>query len=114
MAKTAIDLVQEAKAIITEISVEQANNMLADNGIALDVRELKEYESAHIANAHHISRGMLEFMVGQHPAFQDKDASIVVYCKSGGRSALATVALKQLGFSNVYSMSGGFDEWNDQ
>ena len=48
-----------------------------------------------------------------HPDFQDKAASIVVYCKSGGRSALATETLQQLGFSNVQSMLGGFDSWSE-
>ena len=112
MSKSAMDLVQEAKAIITEVNVEQANKMLAEGSIAIDVRELLEYETGHIPNARHISRGMLEFMIGNHPDFQDKNTSIVVYCKSGGRSALATSTLQQLGFTNVYSMSGGFDVWS--
>jgi len=107
-----MDLVQAAKSVITEINIQQANDMLAKGSIAMDVRELLEYETGHIANARHISRGMLEFMIGNHPDFQDKSISIVVYCKSGGRSALATATLQQLGFSNVQSMLGGFDEWS--
>lgn len=112
MAKTAMDLVQEAKANISEISIEQANILFADNSIVIDVREALEFNAGHIPNAHHISRGMLEFMIGNHPHIQDKSASIVVYCKSGGRSALATHTLQQLGFSNIHSMLGGFDAWN--
>lgn len=113
MSKTAMDLVQEAKAVITEITVPQANDMLAKGSIAMDVRELLEYETGHIPNARHISRGMLEFMIGNQPDFQDKNTSIVVYCKSGGRSALAAETLQQLGFSNVHSMLGGFDLWSE-
>lgn len=112
MAKTAMDLVQAAKNDITEITIEQATVMLSGSSIAIDVRELLEYETGHIPEARHLSRGMLEFMIGNHPDFQDKNTSIVVYCKSGGRSALATATLQQLGFTNVHSMLGGFDGWS--
>lgn len=112
MSKTAMDLVQAAKAIITEISPQQANKMLSEEGmLVLDVREAQEHEAGHIANDHLIPRGILEFKIGQHPEFQNKQDSIIVYCKSGGRSALAAATLQQFGFSNVYSLSGGFDEW---
>ena len=113
MAKTAMDLVQEAKKLISEVSLEQATSMLDNNSIVLDVRELLEYQTGHIPNAFHISRGMLEFMIANHPEFQDKSISIVVYCKTGGRSALATATLQQLGFTNVHSMLGGFDVWSE-
>jgi len=112
MAKSVMELVQAAKSIINEISVEQANKMIENGSLILDVRELLEFETGHIPNAHHISRGLLEFMISNHAAFQNKDAAIVVYCKTGGRSALATQSLGQLGFSNVHSLVGGFDEWS--
>ncbi|NQY27543.1 MAG: rhodanese-like domain-containing protein [Piscirickettsiaceae bacterium] len=111
MSKTAMELVQHAKSIITEVTLAQAISMLDDSSIALDVRELLEYQTGHIPDAFHISRGMLEFMIASHPEFQDKNTSIVVYCKTGGRSALATATLQQLGFTNVHSMLGGFDAW---
>ena len=113
MSKTAMDLVQEAKSLITEVTLEQAISMLNGDSIALDVRELLEYQTGHIPDAFHISRGMLEFMIANHPKFQDKNASIVVYCKTGGRSALAVASLQQLGFTNVHSMLGGFDVWSE-
>ena len=113
MLQTTMDLVQAAKSMITEITIQQANDMLSSGSIAMDVRELLEYETGHIPSARHISRGMLEFMIGNHPDFGDKNASIVVYCKSGGRSALATATLQQLGFTNVHSMMGGFDVWSE-
>ena len=113
MTISTMDMVAAAKASITEISIEQANTMLTEGCIALDVRELLEYETGHIPDAKHISRGVLEFMIGNHPDFQDKNISIVLYCKTGGRSALATVTLQQLGFTNIYSMSGGFDAWSE-
>ncbi len=114
MSKTTMELVQAAKEMITEITAEQANEMLAQGSSALlDVRELLEYEMGAIPNAHHISRGLLEFAIGHHPEFQDKDGAIIVYCKSGGRSALAAATLQQLGFSNVHSIIGGYDVWRD-
>ncbi|PHS30790.1 MAG: rhodanese [Methylophaga sp.] len=113
MVQTTMDLVQAAKSVITEITIQQANDMLSSGSIAMDVRELLEYETGHIPSARHISRGMLEFMISNHPDFEDKNASIVVYCKSGGRSALAAATLQQLGFTNVHSMMGGFDVWSE-
>ena len=111
MAKTAMDLVQAAKAVIHEVSVPQAKTMLDDDCIALDVREPAEFESGHIDSARHIPRGMLEFSIANHPDFQDKTRSVLVYCKTGGRSALATATLQQLGFTNVVNMIGGYDAW---
>ncbi len=113
MSKTAMELVQEAKLVITEVTLEQAITMLDSSSVALDVRELLEYQTGHIPNAFHISRGMLEFMIANHPTFQDKTTPIVVYCKSGGRSALAAATLQQLGFTNIHSMLGGFDAWSE-
>jgi rhodanese-related sulfurtransferase len=112
MAQSAMDLVQAAKANITEISAPQAKALFEKDTIPLDVRESAEYATGHIQNARHISRGMLEFQIASHPDFQDKDVAIVVYCKSGGRSALATQTLQQLGFTNVQSLQGGFDAWD--
>lgn len=111
MSQTAMDLVQAAKAVINEVTVEQAQEMFADNSIALDVREQAEFDAGHILHAKHISRGMLEFKVIGHPDFEDLSQSVVVYCKTGGRSALATQTLMNLGFTNVNSMLGGFDAW---
>ena len=111
MAKTAMDLVQAAKAGIREVSVSQAQQMLNEDSIALDVREPGEFDAGHIDDAVHIPRGMLEFSIASHPDFQDKTRSIVVYCKSGGRAALATSTLQQLGYTNAVSIIGGYDAW---
>lgn len=111
MALTAKDLVQAAKAVIDEVSVEEAQDMIANNCLVLDVRELSEYDAGHIAHAKHISRGMLEFKIIGYPEFEDLTQAILVYCKTGGRSALATETLMKLGFTNAHSMLGGFDTW---
>lgn len=111
MSQTAMDLVQAAKAVINEITVEQAQEMLANDCLFLDVREQAEYDAGHILHAKHISRGMLEFKISVHPDFKDMTQPVVVYCKTGGRSALATQTLMSLGFTNVNSLLGGFDAW---
>ena len=111
MALTAVDLVQEAKKTIKEVSCEEANEMIANGSIALDIREPAEYEAGHIPNAIHIPRGVMEFQITDHPSFQDRDASIVIYCRSGGRSALAVKSLESLGYTNTCSMAGGYTAW---
>jgi rhodanese-related sulfurtransferase len=107
---TADDFKSEALENITTISVSDAKALL-DKGdvIFLDVRTKSEYRSGHIPGAVNISRGLLEFMVGKD--LPDKDATIVVYCKTGGRSCLATNTLVKMGYKNVKNMDGGWSAW---
>lgn len=110
MALTAMDLVALAKQSIREIDVETAKNSLEKN-LVLDVREPAEFAAGHLPGAVNIPRGVLEFKISNHPEFQNKDAEIIVYCQTGGRSALATEALLKLGYSHAVSMAGGFNQW---
>lgn len=113
MTLTVMDLVAQAKQHIVEIDIEDAKNTL-ETSLILDVREPAEYASGHLPGAFNIPRGVLEFKIGSHPDFQDKqDAHIIVYCQSGGRSALATEALNKIGYNNAVSMAGGFKAWAD-
>lgn len=113
MAMTAMDLVAEAKRHITEIGSVEAQNALGKT-LILDVREPAEYAAGCLPGAINIPRGVLEFKIGAHPDFQDRfDAKIIVYCQTGGRSALAAEALQKLGFSNAVSMAGGFKAWSE-
>ncbi|WP_198246127.1 rhodanese-like domain-containing protein [methane-oxidizing endosymbiont of Gigantopelta aegis] len=113
MALTAMDLVASAKQNIQEVSIDEAKQQL-DQYLILDVREPEEYSQGHLPHAINIPRGVLEFKIGAHPAFQNAtDRAILVYCKTGGRSALATETLKKLGFEKAVSMAGGFDSWKD-
>jgi len=110
-AKSSMQFVAEAKARISEISPEQVKANL-DAGkpvILLDVRDSEEYNAGHLPKAVHISRGMLEFKVRE--ILPDKDAKIVVYCSSDFRSALAAMVMKEMGYSNVKYMRGGFKAW---
>lgn len=113
MAITVQDLVAAAKQRIKEIDVAAAQSQLGSS-LILDVREPAEFAAGHLPGAVNIPRGVLEFKIDSHPDFQGKlQAPIVVYCQSGGRSALATQALNQLGYAQAVSMAGGFKAWAD-
>ena len=111
MALSAMDLVATAKQQIKEIDTNTAQSQLP-NCLLLDVREPAEFTAGHLAGAVNIPRGVLEFQISNHPDFQGKQAAdIIVYCQTGGRSALATYALNQLGYMQAVSMAGGFKAW---
>ncbi len=113
MTLTAIDLVALAKQNIVVCDINDAKNALTSS-LVLDVREPAEYASSHLPGAFNIPRGLLEFRISTHPDFQDKqDAKIIVYCQSGGRSALATEVLNKMGYNNAVSMEGGFQAWTE-
>lgn len=106
------DLVTEAKQHITEVSVSTAKQLLTEGNIVLvDTREESEYATAHIDNAILLPRGVLEFKIGATPDLADKSKAVLIYCRTGGRSALAAQTLQQLGYNNVLSIAGGFDAW---
>lgn len=109
--KTAHDLVIAAKARVQEISLDQAEDVIRDADVLVDVREADEYANGHLPGAVHASRGLLEFKFSANPALQSRDLNIVLYCKTSGRAALAAVALQDMGYLNVRSISGGFDAW---
>ncbi|MGR8934129.1 MAG: rhodanese-like domain-containing protein [Gammaproteobacteria bacterium] len=113
MAMTAMDLVAQAKQNITEIGISDVQHSLGKT-LLLDVREPAEYAAGCLPGAANIPRGVLEFKIGSHPDFQDRlESKIIVYCQTGGRSALATEALHKLGYSGAVSMAGGFKAWSE-
>ena len=110
---TAREFIQEAKSKVRCIDLSQARKLLDGESITLlDVREKVEHDAGHIEGSRHISRGVLEMQIENHPDFQDKNASVIIYCKSGGRSALAAATLQNMGFTDLYSLDGGFDGWS--
>jgi len=109
--KTAHDLVLSAKARVSEISIDQAEQAILAADVLVDVREADEFAFGHVPGAVHISRGMLEFKFSANPALQSRDLGIVLYCKTSGRAALAASALQEMGYLNVKSIVGGFDAW---
>ena len=109
--KTAHDLVTAAKTRVQEISIAHAEQAIHEADLLLDVREADEYAAGHLSGAVNISRGMLEFKFSGDPALQARDLKIVLYCKTSGRAALSAVALHEMGYLNVQSLTGGFDAW---
>jgi len=108
---TAQDLVAEARNHIVEISVADARVMLENKEATfLDVREPDEYNLGHIPEAVNLPRGLLEFKINE--MIPDKSAKIIVYCKSGMRSALADYTLFRMGYKNVLNLKGGWEAWN--
>lgn len=113
MALTAMEMVANAKQQIKEVDTATAKDQL-QSSLILDVREPAEYAAGHLPGAINIPRGVLEFKIDATPEFQGKrQESIVVYCQTGGRSALAALALNQLGYTQAVSMAGGFKAWSE-
>ena len=109
-------MMEAANAVVPKITPAEAREMIAKgNTVVVDVRDTPELEkSGKIAGAVHHSRGMLEFRADPDSPYYDKnfakDKSIIVYCASGGRSALAGKVLKDMGYTQVFNM-GAFKDW---
>ncbi len=118
MTKTVKDYMAEANAAVPRISVEDAKILQDKQGaLIVDVRDGPELaKTGKAAGALHVSRGMLEFRADPDSPYHDpafaKDRTVIVYCASGGRSALAGKVLKDMGFGQVYNV-GGFKDWTD-
>ncbi len=105
-------MVDTAKQTVTEIDVEKSRQLIKDgNVVVVDVREESEYEAGHLDNAVFLPRGVLEFKFGNIAELTDKSRTVLLYCRSGNRSALAAETMQQLGFTNVLSMAGGYEAW---
>ena len=107
---TAQDFKEEALKHITTITVSEAKALLDKGGFTFfDVRTETEFKKGHIPGAVNLPRGKLEFRIDKE--IPDKNALIVVYCKTGSRSSLATYTLAQMGYKNVKNMDGGWKAW---
>ena len=110
------DLLAAANATVPRISREEAATLIAGgNALVVDVRDAPELQAAgKVAGAKHVSRGMLEFRADPASPYHDPDfdpaRTVIVYCASGGRSALAGKALQDLGYRDVRNL-GGFKDW---
>ncbi len=110
--KTGAEITEEAKAQIREMSSADVKALLdsKEDVVYLDVREPNEWNLGRIPGAVHLPRGNLESKL---EGLVDRSRKIVVYCARGNRSALAALTMKQMGYDNVTSMSGGFQAWPD-
>lgn len=121
MTRTVQDIVTDAKTRIREIQPNELRELQAAGTPVIDVREAAELGAGKIPGAINIPRGVLEFEIDGHPAVNGikdpalghRDQPIIVYCRSGGRSALAADALRRLGFQQPLSLAGGFQAWLD-
>ena len=104
-------LAGEARAAVREVSVEDTQERVADGAALIDVREDNEYAASHAAGAEHIGRGVIERdIVAKHP---EKGEELILYCGGGYRSALAAESLQKMGYTNVWSMVGGWHAWEE-
>src|SRR5215813_3363193 len=108
-----LKLVNDAKSRIREVTVEETlSRLAADKSVQLiDVREDNEWQAAHAAGAEHLGKGIIERDI--ETTVPDKGTELILYCGGGYRSALAADALQRMGYTNVFSMAGGWRAWNE-
>ena len=122
MSKELMDFVKEARTQTDEISIDDFIEIIEDEPelLILDIREESEYAAGHIENAVLVPRGTLEGAAcfnykKRHPELcQARERPIVVYCATGGRSAMAAMTLTQMGFETVYNLWGGIELWDSE
>ena len=106
-------LVNDSKTRIREVTVDETRQrMQSGSGVRLiDVREDNEWQAAHAAGAEHLGKGIIERDI--EASVPDKATELILYCGGGYRSALAADVLQQMGYTNVFSMAGGWKAWKD-
>jgi rhodanese-related sulfurtransferase len=109
-------MMEAANAAVPRITSAQAREMIAKgNTLVVDVRDAPEVDkSGKVTGALNVSRGMLEFCADPESPYHDKnftkDKTLILYCASGGRSALGGKVLKEMGYDQVYNL-GAFKDW---
>jgi len=105
------DMVAKAKAEIKKVPAAEVKAAIdkKEKVVILDVRDPNEYAAGHLPGAINVSRGTLEFNIWSKVS--DQNAKMYVYCKTAGRSALATKTLNDLGYKNAVLMDAAFEEW---
>jgi rhodanese-related sulfurtransferase len=108
-----LKIVNDAKTRIKEVTVEETKTRLTQNPDArlIDVREDNEWQAAHAAGAEHLGKGIIERDIEEK--VPDKSTELILYCGGGFRSALAADVLQQMGYTNVFSMAGGWKAWKE-
>lgn len=106
-------IVNDAKTRIKEVTVKETRERLSANRDArlIDVREDNEWDEAHAAGAEHFGKGIIERDIEAN--VPEKSTELILYCGGGYRSALAADVLQQMGYTNVWSMAGGWKAWKE-
>lgn len=110
------ELMAAAHAVVPKVTPDEARKLVAEqNALIVDVRDTPEIQaSGKVEGALHVPRGMLEFRADPESPYHDKsfgkDRTVILYCASGGRSALSGKTLKDLGYDKVYNL-GAFKDW---
>jgi rhodanese-related sulfurtransferase len=105
------EMVAKTKAAIKVVSAEDAKAAIdkKEKAVFLDVRDAGEFSGGHLPGAINVSRGTLEFNIWSK--IPDQNAKIYVYCKTAGRSTLATKTLNDLGYKNAVLVDVQFEDW---
>jgi rhodanese-related sulfurtransferase len=108
-----LNIVNDAKSRIREVTVAETQARRSANSDLklIDVREDNEWDDSHAAGAIHLGKGIIERDI--ESTVPDKDAELILYCGGGYRSALAADVLQQMGYTNVFSMAGGWKAWKE-
>jgi rhodanese-related sulfurtransferase len=108
-----LKLVDDAKSRVREVSVADTQQRMRENNEAklIDVREDKEWDAAHATGAIHLGKGIIERDI--ETTVPDKNTELILYCGGGYRSALAADVLQHMGYTNVFSMAGGWKAWQE-
>jgi len=108
-----LKIVTDARSRIKELTLAdvQPRVMKQENFLLIDVREESEFAAGHIPGAIHLGKGIIERDIeGKVP---DTSAEMILYCGGGYRSALAADNLQKMGYTNVWSMDGGYRAWKE-
>ena len=108
-----LKLVNAAKGRIREVTVAETRERMDDDDRVrlIDVREDNEWELGRAAGSIHLAKGIIERDI--EAGVPDKATEVILYCGGGFRSALAADVLQQMGYTNVYSMAGGWKAWQE-
>jgi rhodanese-related sulfurtransferase len=108
-----LKLVNDAKSRIREVTVGETRERMKANNIVrlVDVREDNEWQLGRAAGSIHLAKGIIERDIEER--VPDKATELILYCGGGFRSALAADVLQQMGYTNVYSMAGGWKAWQE-
>ena len=113
-------MVAQALKVVKIMAVEELNKLMESEEVytLIDVRQENEHYFGFIPGSLVIPRGSIEFLIGDEKYWEEeglymplKDEKIILYCRKGNRGTLAASTLMQLGYKNVYTLDGGFKNW---